>query len=108
MHREATGGCSDGKSAAHAPGNASVTTGAAAVDRYANRPAQRPDRAGHEAAPRGRDPIGGSTWIGSGFGAAGDRGSGRASQYISLFQVEQCDADGKNQQYVGVLVVAQG
>jgi hypothetical protein len=59
-----------------------VTTGAAAVDRHANRQAQRQDRAGREAASRGGDALGGSTWIGSGFGATDHRGSGRASQHV--------------------------
>jgi transposase len=70
------------KSAAHASGRAGVTTGAAAADRHANRQAQRHDRAGHEGASRGGDAPGGSTWIGSGFGATDHCGSGRASQYV--------------------------
>src|SRR5713226_2581969 len=65
-------------------GNAGVTTGAAAVDRYPNRQAQRHDRAGHEAASRGGDAPGGSAWFGSGFGAADHRGSGRAGQHVPL------------------------
>jgi transposase len=56
----------------------------AAADRQSNRQAQRPDRASHEAASRGGDATGGSTRFGSGFGATDHRGSGRASQYISL------------------------
>jgi hypothetical protein len=84
VHGGATGGCVDGKSAAHAPGNAGAATGAAAADRQSNRQAQRPDRASHEAASRGGDATGGSTRFGSGFGATDHRGSGRASQYISL------------------------
>jgi transposase len=35
-------------------------------------------------ASRGRDPIGGSAGTGSRFGAASDRGSGRASQHLPL------------------------
>ena len=55
----------DGKSAAPAPENAGLTTGAAAVNRHANRPAQRHDRAGHEAASRGGDPTRGNAWSGN-------------------------------------------
>ena len=64
MHGGATGGCFDGKSAAHAPGNAKVAVGAATVDRSTNGRAQQHDRAGHEVAPRRRDPTGGSARIG--------------------------------------------
>jgi transposase len=60
----ATGGCVDGKSAAHAPGNARITAGTAAADRQANRQAQRPDRASHEAASRGGDATGGVPGLG--------------------------------------------
>src|SRR5215469_18792494 len=70
------------RAAADAPGNAEAATGAAAVDRQANRGAQRLDRAGDETASRGGDSPGGSSRLGSGFGAASDRGNRRASQHI--------------------------
>jgi len=49
-----------------------------------HRQTQRHDRAGDEAASRGGDPTGGSARSGSGFGAAGDRGSGGEGRHISL------------------------
>src|ERR1035438_9552024 len=82
MHRGATGRCSDGKSATHAPGNAGFTTAAAAVDRSANGSAQWHDRAGHEVASGRRDPTGGSTWTGIGFGATDHRRGRGAGQYV--------------------------
>ena len=42
------------------------------------------DRAGHEAAPRDRDATRRSAWFWSGFGTAGDRGSGGQGQHVSL------------------------
>src|SRR5262249_3801651 len=82
MHRGATRRCFDGTSATHASGNAGLTTTADAVDRSENVSAQRHDRAGHEVASGRRDPTGGSTWPGSGFGAT-DHGRGRcAGQYV--------------------------
>src|SRR5215472_10496027 len=82
MHRGATGGCVDGKSATHAPGNAGLTTAAVAVDRSANGTAQPHDRAGHELASGRCDSTGGSTWAGSGFRATDHRGGRGAGQYI--------------------------
>jgi transposase len=70
VHRGAIGGCLDGQLAAHAPGNAGVAVGAAAVNRYPNRQAQQPDRASHEATSRGRDALSGSARFRSGFGTA--------------------------------------
>src|SRR5712691_5520927 len=88
MHRGTTGGRFNGESAAPASGNAGITTGAAAVDRYPNRQAQRHDRAGHEAASRGGDAPGGSAWFGSGFGAAEHRGVGeQASTFPSAAEL---------------------
>src|SRR5215831_6708955 len=82
MHRGATRRCFDGTSATHASGNAGLTTTAAAVDRSANGSAQRHDRAGHEVASGRRDPTGGSTWPGSGFGATDHRRGRGAGRYI--------------------------
>jgi transposase len=65
-----------------APGNASLTTAAAAVDRSANGSAQPHDRAGHEVASGRRDPTGGSTWPPSGFSATDHRRGRGAGQYI--------------------------
>src|SRR4029077_15995414 len=84
VQRGATGRCVDGKTATHTAGNAGAPTGAAAVDRYADGQTQRHDRAGDEAASRGGDPLGGSARAGSGFGAAGDRGSGGDGQHVCL------------------------
>src|SRR5215472_2354781 len=84
MHGGATGRCFDGKSATHASGNAGLATTAAAVDRSANCPAQRPDRAGHEAASGRGDPTGRGARFGSGFGTADHRGSRCPSQYVPL------------------------
>src|SRR5215469_14657095 len=82
MHGGATGGCFDGKSATHAPGNAGLTTAAVAVNRSANGSAQPHDRAGHEVASGRCNPTSGSTRAGSGFGAT-DHCRGRsAGQYI--------------------------
>src|SRR5207249_12157097 len=81
-HGGTTGGCFDGKSATHAPGNAGLTTSAVTVDRSANGSAQQHDRAGHEVAPGRRDPTGGSTWPGSGFSATDHRRGGGGGQYI--------------------------
>jgi transposase len=61
-----------------------LTTGATATAGWANRKAQWPDRAGHEAASRRSDPTGGSARSGSGFGAAGHRRSGGEGQHVSL------------------------
>src|SRR5215467_14069091 len=80
MHRGAIAGGVDGKLAAHAPGNAGAAVGATAVNRYANRQAQTPNRASHEAASRGSDAPGRSAWLGSGFSTADHcrgRGAGR-------------------------------
>src|ERR1700687_5458234 len=82
MHGGATGRCLDGKSAARAWGDVGLATTATAVDRSANGRAQPPDRAGHEVTSRCCDPTGGSTWFGSGFGAANNRGGGRSGQYV--------------------------
>src|SRR5215470_6042514 len=82
MHGGATGGCFDGKSATHAPGNAGPTTGAVAVDRSANGSAEPHDRTGYEVASGRRDPTGGSTWARSGFGATDHRRGRGAGQYI--------------------------
>src|SRR5262249_17327872 len=82
LHGGATGGCFDGKSATHAPGNAGLTTAAAAVDRSADGSAQRHDRAGHEVASGRGDPTGGSTWLGRGFGATDHRRGRGTGQYI--------------------------
>src|SRR5215470_20109619 len=82
MHGGATGGCVDGKSATHAPGNAGLTTAAVAVDRSADGTAQSNDRAGHEIAPGRCHSTGGSSWPGSGFGATDHRGGRGAGRYI--------------------------
>ena len=37
-----------------------------------------------KSASRCRDPTGGSTWFGSGFGATNHRGGGRAGQYVPI------------------------
>src|SRR5215467_5455772 len=71
-----------GSSATHAPGNAGLTTAAVAVARSANGSAQRHDRAGHEVASGRRDPVGGSTWLGSGFSATDHRRGRGPGEYI--------------------------
>ncbi len=70
--------------AARAWGDVGLATTATAGDRSANGAAQPHDRGSHEAAPRGRDPTGGSTGFGSGFGATNHRGGGRAGQYVPI------------------------
>src|SRR5260370_7035857 len=80
MHGGATDRCFDGKSAARAWGDVGLATTATAGDRSANGAAQPHDRGSHEAAPRGRDPTGGSTGFGRGFGATNHPGGRRAGQ----------------------------
>ena len=64
--------------------NAGAATGAAAADRWANREAQRPDRAGHEAASRRCDSTGGSPGSGSGFCATNHCRGRRSGQHIRI------------------------
>src|SRR5215472_17808375 len=88
LHRGATGGCVDGKSATHAPGNAGLATAAVAVDRSANGSGQPHDRAGHAVASGRGDSTGGSTWPGSGFGATDHcRGGAQAGTFSSAAEL---------------------
>src|ERR1700741_3564109 len=65
-------------------------TTAAAVDRSANGSTQQHDPGSHEAASRGRDSIGRSTWFGSGFCATNHRGG-----EFGRFCMKECDLSSK-------------